>query len=385
MRDRMRAVVKTRPEFGAELVEREIPRIGEDEVLVKVRATSICGTDVHIYNWDNWAASRIGAGALPQVMGHELAGEVVEVGRNVRRVHVGDYISAETHIPDGRDLQVLLGQQHIGERMKILGVDRDGAFAEYIAVPEVVAWHNDKSIPPEVACVQEPLGNATYAVLGEDADVAGKSMVLIGDGPIALLGVAVARAVGVTQIFLVGMHDFNLGLGKHMGADHVLFANREIDRVAYVKDHTGGFGADIVLDMAGAQQAINEGLQMLRRGGRFSAFGVAAGQSLSIDYNNGIVFKGAQVHGISGRKMFDTWYRVRNLLVSGRVDISPVITNMYTLDDYTQGFDRMLEFPRHAAKVVLFPNQEDYDAACARRPEVCEDYTVDLKQRSLKT
>ena len=156
----------------------DIPKIAEDQVLVKVKATSICGTDVHIYKWDPWSQGRIGEKALPQIMGHEVAGEVVEVGKSVKKIKLGDLISAETHIPHPGDLQAQLCQMHIGERMKILGVDCHGSFAEYFAVPEVVCWVNDKSIPPEYASIQEPLGNATYATLGEDADVAGKSMVI---------------------------------------------------------------------------------------------------------------------------------------------------------------------------------------------------------------
>jgi threonine 3-dehydrogenase len=365
---KMKAVVKVTPELGAVYKEVDLPKIAPDQVLVKVRATSICGTDVHIYKWDPWSQGRIGNKALPQILGHEVAGEVVEIGPHVKRIAVGDYISAETHIPHPADLQALLCQMHIGERMKILGVDCDGAFAEYFAVPEVVCWVNDKSIPPEFATVQEPLGNATYAVLGEDNDVAGKSMVLIGDGPISLFAVGVARVCGVTQIFLVGKYEFNMEIGRKMGADHLIYANDDsVDRVAYVKDHTGGYGADIVLDMAGSPQALNEGFKFLRKGGRFSAFGIASESPTAIDYNNGIVFKGSQVHGISGRKMFDTWYRVRNFLSSGRLDIAPVITHMFTLADYDKGFKEMMTRPRASAKVVLFPDPKELEAARKRR------------------
>ena len=367
MSETMRAVVKVEPAFGAVAQDKALPRIEPDQVLVKVRATSICGTDVHIYKWDEWSANRIGAHNLPQTLGHEVAGEVVEVGSHVKRVKVGDYISAETHIYHPADLQSLLGQFHIGERMKILGVDCDGAFAEYFAVPESVCWINDPAIPPEVATIQEPLGNATYATLGEDNDVGGRTMAIIGDGPIALLAAGVARVCGVTQIFLVGKYDFNMEIGKQMGADHLLYANREdVDRVEYIRDMTGGYGADIVLDMAGSPQALDEGFKYLRKGGRFTAFGVAAGATAAIDYNNGIVFKGAQVHGINGRRMYDTWYRVRNFLASGRLDVAPVITHMFTLEDYAKGFDAMLERPRHSAKVVLFPDSAELEAAQKR-------------------
>ncbi len=367
MSEGMKAVVKTRPAPGAELRLVDLPTPKPNEVLVKVQATSICGTDVHIYEWDNWSQERIGAKNLPQILGHEVAGEVVEVGKEVRQIKVGDYVSAETHIYEPRDLQTLLGQAHLGERMKILGVDCDGAFAEYFAIPEVVCWINDRSIPPEFATLQEPLGNAVYAVLGEDNDVAGKSMVLIGDGPIALFSVGVARCAGVTQIFLVGMSEHNMEIGRRMGADYILDAKRKDEnRVDYIRDHTAGYGADIVLELTGSKQGIEEGIGMLRRGGRFIAFGIAHQSTIPIDYNNGIVFKGAQIQGINGRKIFDTWYRVRNFLSSGRLDISPVITHMFKLEDYEKGFQASLALPRRSAKIVLFPEEEELKKAQAR-------------------
>ncbi len=367
MTEKMKAVSKIKPSLGAELVETPVPAIKPDEVLVKVRATSICGTDVHIYKWDEWSQGRIGEKNLPQTMGHEVAGDVVEVGKNVKTVKVDDYVSAETHIPCNACIQCLTGQRHICANLSILGVDCNGSFADYIAVPESVCWINDKKIPPAFASVQEPLGNAVYSVMGEDNDVGGKTMAIIGDGPIALLATGVARACGVTTIFLIGKYDFNMEIGKKMGADHLLYANREdVDRIAFVMDHTYGYGADIVLDMAGSPQALDEGFKMLRKGGRFTAFGIAAASPTTLDYNNGLVFKGSQVHGINGRKMYDTWFRVRNLLASGRLDVSPVITHMFTLDQFAKGFEEMMTRPRKSAKVILFPDKDEYDSAVGR-------------------
>jgi threonine 3-dehydrogenase len=367
MAEPMRAVLKTQPGPGATL--EEIPRKepADDEVLLRVRATSICGTDVHIYRWDDWAASRIRPDQLPQIMGHEVCGEIVEVGSHVRGLRVGELVSCETHIPDPRDLQTLLGQAHVGEHMTILGVDRDGTFAEYLTVPARSCWVNDPRIPPELAAIQEPLGNALYAVLAEDHDVAGRSMVIIGDGPTGLFATAVARACGVAQIFLVGLSDFSLEIGRALGADHVLNASTDaLDRVAYVKDHTGGYGADIVLDMAGSPKGLEEGFHMLRKGGRFTAFGVMSERRITLDYNNDVVFKGCQIHGINGRRIFDTWYRVSNLLASGRLDVWPVITHLLPLEAFEEGIRMMTASPRRAAKVVLFPNPEDLEAARAR-------------------
>jgi len=365
----MKAVVKTQPELGAEWLDKPIPEpAGSDWVVVKVRATSICGTDVHIYKWDPWSDSRIGGKALPQTLGHEVAGEVVEVGPHCKRIKVGDFISAETHIYDPGDLTTMLGSPHVGRNMKILGVDFDGCFAEYFTLTESICWPNDPSIPPEVACIQEPLGNATYAVLGEDADVAGKSMLITGDGPISLFAIAVARAVGVAKIIHFGKYDFNMEISKRLGADHQMYTNKteHKERFEFVMDHTDGNGVDIALEMVGSQDSVDDCFAMLRKAGRFTAFGVAAENRLPVDYNNGIVFKACQIHGINGRKIFDTWYRNRNLLASGRLDPTPVITNIFKLEDYADGFGAMMERPRHSAKCVLFPDADEYEAAKKR-------------------
>jgi threonine 3-dehydrogenase len=362
----MNAVVKTAPAQGAEWQQQPVPVPKPDWVLVKVKATSICGTDVHIYQWNKWAGDRIGPKKLPQILGHEVAGEVVEVGPHCKRIRVGDYISAETHIYDPGDLQAMLGQLHIGERMKIVGVDHDGCFAEFFAVPESVCWVNDKGIPPELATVQEPMGNACYTLLGEDGDVAGKTVAIFGDGPTALFAAGLARACGLTQIFMVGMSDFALAIAKKMGADHILnIGDKTVDRLQYIRDHTGGYGTDLVLDMVGAPAAVEEGLKVIRKGGRYSAFGVGPGV-IPVDYVNGIVFRGITINGISGRRMFDTWYRVRNLLASGRIDIRPIVTHLFELKDFAKGFEAAMGNPRQCGKAVLFPDPAELAAAKKR-------------------
>ncbi len=365
----MKAVVKTKPELGAELQDKPMPKLKPDWVLVKVRATSICGTDVHIYKWDAWSAGRIGAKALPQILGHEVAGDVVEVGDHCKRIKVGDYISAETHIFDPGDLTAMLGQAHVGLHMKILGVDYDGCFAEYFALPESICWPNDRSIPPEIATIQEPLGNATYAVLGEDSNVAGKTMLITGDGPISLFAIGVARTVGVAKIIHFGKYDVNMAIGKKMGADVQMYTNKTTpkERLQLVLDQTGGNGVDIALEMVGSQDSINDCFAGVRKAGRITAFGVAAENTMPIEYNNGIVFKGCQIHGINGRKIFDTWYRNRNLLANERLDPTPVITDIFPLSEFATGFGKMLERPRTSAKIVLFPERKEYEAALKRR------------------
>lgn len=368
MQGKMRAVVKNKPLEGAEMLEVQIPTLKPDWVLVKVRATSICGTDVHIYKWDSWSQNRIGEKALPQIMGHEVAGEVVEVGAHCKRIKVGDYVSAETHIYDPSDLTSLLGAFHVGKNMKILGVDTDGAFAEYFMVPESVCWVNDRSIPPEFATIQEPLGNACYAVCGEDNDLLGKTMLITGDGPISLFAIGIARAAGVAKIVHFGKYSFNMVIGKKMGADIQVYTNKTTpeERLAIVMDNTGGFGVDIALEMVGSEDSVEDCFRCVRKAGRVTAFGIAPQSPVLLDYNNGVVFKGCQIHGVNGRKLFDTWYRVRALLASGRLDPSPVITHMYLLDDFREGFARMTERPRQSAKVVLFPDKEELEKAKKR-------------------
>lgn len=369
---KMKAIVKIKPERGgAELQDVDIPFIGPDEVLLRVQATSICGTDIHIYEWNEWADRRIGAKNLPQILGHEVAGEVVEVGEFVKNIKKGDYVSSETHIFNPGDLTSLLGQRNIGKNMEILGVDRDGVFAEYVRIPERVCWINDRSIPPEFASVQEPLGNGVYAVLGEDADVAGKKMVIVGDGPTALFATGVARAVGVAKIILIGYSDFNMGIAKQMGADHILDIKSSSleERHKFVLEQTGGYGVDISLEMVGGEVPIREAFRHIRKGGRITAFGITAEAQVPIDYNNWIVFKGCQIHGINGRKIFDTWYRMRGLLANKRLDISPVVTHVLALDDFEKGFEMLLAEPRLAAKIVLFPDHSELKAARERLAE----------------
>ncbi|RKY84655.1 L-threonine 3-dehydrogenase [candidate division KSB1 bacterium] len=352
MAETMKAVVKNKAGSGAELVETKIPALKSDEVLVKVIATSICGTDVHIYEWNDWAKGRIKN--IPQILGHEFAGEVVATGKNVKNIKVGDYISAETHIPCQRCYQCLTGNMHICNNLKILGVDRDGCFAEYVAVPEIVAWKNDKKLLPEFASVQEPLGNAVYCTLVEP--VTGKSVLIIGDGPLALFSCGVARAGGAANIFLAGMEEFRMNIGLKMGATEYFNVNKEkVDEIILKK--TNGLGVDVVLDMAGGQQALNLALSTIRKGGRFSAFGLASGP-VKIDINENVIFKGITVYGINGRLMFDTWFKMANLLNSGKLDITPVVTHKLPLEEFKKGFSLMMNTPKLCGKVVLYPDSK---------------------------
>ncbi len=357
MAEKMRAVLKA--EAGPGLVMREVPvpEPGPRDVLIKVKATSICGTDRHIFHWDAWSAGRI---KPPLIIGHEVAGTVVQVGRDVTLLKEGDFVSAESHIPCTVCPVCRNGQQHICARLKILGIDTPGTYAEYAVIPEVVAWKNDPDLDPAIASIMEPLGNAVYTVLAEP--ITGLSVVVIGDGPAGLNAVAVARASGAGTIFHVGKYDFRLELGRQMGADVSLnITEPGADVVKAILDATEGIGVDVVLEMTGSQIAVDDGLKVLRKGGRFSAFGIPAGP-IQIDLANGIVFKGARILGINGRLMWETWFQMAGLLRTGKLDPSPIITHRIPLDDFEQGFAAMDSTDRRVGKVVMFPNPEDAKA-----------------------
>ncbi len=349
MAKKMIAIRKMERDVGADLVEIDIPIPGPNDILVKVHATSICGTDVHIYNWDKWSQNRINN--VPQTLGHELAGEVVEVGSQVRKLKKGDFVSSETHIPCDTCIQCLTGQRHICNNLKILGVDMDGCFAEYCIIPEIVAWKNDPSISHDFASVMEPLGNAVYCTLAEP--VAGKTVAISGDGPTSLFAAGVARVSGAVQIYHIGMEPARLEIAKKMGADITINIKDE-NPVEKILALTDGVGVDVVLEMAGAAKAVETGFKILRKGGRFSAFGIVP-DSVTIDYNNAIVFKGSTIDGINGRLMWDTWVKVTNFLKFKRLDISPVITHKLPLKDYKEGFKLMTGEPKTCGKVVLIP------------------------------
>jgi len=348
----MKAIVKTKREFGAELIDVPIPKIKPDEVLVKVSATSICGTDVHIYKWNDWAKDRIKN--IPQTLGHEFAGEIVEVGKDVKGFKKGDYVSAETHIYCGKCVQCQNNQRHICGNLKILGVDCNGCFAEYIAVPERVLWRNEPGLPIEIASVQEPLGNAVYCTLPNSKErIGGKSVVIIGDGPIGILATAVARAEGALPIILVGRHPFRMELALKMGADLAL-NDHKVDIEKKILEVTDGPGADIVLEMAGSPKAIDQAFKCVRKGGRISAFGIPSVEKIPISYREGIMFKGVTIYGISGRLIWDTWEKIGELFDRG-LDISPVITHRLPLERFEEGFELMMTRPKVSGKVVLFP------------------------------
>jgi threonine 3-dehydrogenase len=353
----MHAVVKRNREPGAEIEEVQKPTIGPREVLVKSRMTSICGTDVHIWDWNHWAQNRVKK--LPIIFGHEFCGEVVEVGKGVRSVKAGDIVSAETHIVDGTCYQCRTGRMHICRNMKILGVDTDGVFAEYVKLPEMNARKLPKGLPPQLGSLLEPLGNATFTVFPNDCfhDIKGKNVVVAGCGPIGLMAIALLKTVGAKQIIAteLGSEKVRSDLAKRMGADLVLDASMGHDLlVKTAKDATEGNGADVCLEMSGAAPSLKLVFDMLTPGGRVSILGLY-NDPVTIDVNNAITFKSATVFGITGRKMFQTWDLMGEVLKKKafRAKLSSIVTHTLPIRDIEKGME--LIRTKQAAKVSLKP------------------------------
>ncbi len=347
--EKMLSVWKTEPKEGLELREVPVPEPKDGEVLIKVKATSICGTDIHIYKWDEWAQQRIGKN-IPYIFGHEVSGEVVAAGKGVNGVAIGDHVSAETHISCGYCLQCRTGNEHICRNVKILGVDTNGAFAEYLTLPYRNAWVNDKSIPHWIATAQEPLGNAVHTVF--DGEVAGKTVTIFGLGPIGVCAVALCKAAGADKVIAIDHHEGRLKFGKEFGADVLIQSGDGQDVRAKIMQATGGIGADVFLEMAGAPAAMNDGLATLRAGGRASILGVFP-KPFEVDVTNDIVFRGIRLGGINGRKMFDTWYKARSFLTTGKVRLDKLVTHRFKLSEIEKGFDVLKR--REGMKVVLEP------------------------------
>lgn len=349
----MQAIVKPRKAAGGELRTVPDPTPGEHEVLVRVLASSVCGTDVHIWEWNDWAKSRIRR--VPLVLGHELSGEVIRVGRGVKSLTTGDHVSAETHIVDGTCYQCRTGKMHICENVEVLGVDHDGVFAEYAVLPELNAWKNDPGLEPAIASVQEPLGNAVHALLPESSpeEIAGKHVLVTGCGPIGLLAIAVAKDLGAQTVVATEVNPLRAELARKMGADAVLDPSREDGSiVAQVRDAMLGHGADVAVEMSGHPASLKLAFDALTPGGRVSLLGLFD-RPATIDVDNAIVFKAARVHGIFGRRMFDTWFQVKGLLArpAFREKVRAIITHRVPIPEVARAME--LIGSKQAAKVSL--------------------------------
>jgi threonine 3-dehydrogenase len=340
----MRALRKTEAAPGFTAAEIAVPSIGPTDVLIRVRKVGLCGTDLHIYGWDQWAQRRI---KPPLTIGHEFMGTVAAVGAAVRAVVPGDRVSAEGHLACGICLLCRTGEAYICEHVKIIGVDTDGAFADYIVMPEVNVWKLDAAIPDAWAAVFDPLGNAVHTVMA--AGVSTKSVAITGVGSIGLMAIPVARAAGASAVYAIDVNPAKLELAARVGADAV-FDARDPNLVDEILKRTGGDGVDVLLEMSGNGAAIDAGLAMVRNGGRAALLGIPS-NDVQINLAERIIFKGLTVLGINGRKMFETWYQTQALVKSGRVDLGPIITHELPFDAYDEAFGLMSSGV--AAKVVL--------------------------------
>ncbi|MCR9116852.1 MAG: L-threonine 3-dehydrogenase [bacterium] len=321
-----------------------IPTIGPHDALVEVTYAGICGTDKHIYDWDAWSQNRVKVGVT---VGHEFVGRVVAVGDAVRRTSVGERVSAEGHISCGCCRLCRTGNAHICDSVEIIGIDRDGCFSQYVSVPEENIWPVHVDISDAAATLFDPLGNAMHTVM--EAGVSGKNVLITGAGTIGLMAVSIARAAGASQIFAVDINQKRLDLAKKFGAD-VTFQANEFRWTEHLRDMTHSLGADVLLEMSGYATAIRQGFAALRNGGTAALLGLPAGD-VSFDLANDIIFKGAKVLGINGRRMFETWYQVQDFILTGKLDVEELITHRLPMSDFEKGFEAMHN--GEAIKVLL--------------------------------
>ena len=319
----MKALVKTAPGPGFELKDVPTPTIRDDEVLIRVRRAGVCGTDVHIYEWDDWAKGRC---RPPFVVGHEFAGDVVQAGKLVTDVREGDRVTAEGHIVDGRCLLCRTGNAHVCPHTKIIGVDRDGCFAEYIAMPATNVWHLDDQVSYEVGGIHDPMGNAFHTTL--TAEIPGATVLVTGCGPIGLFAVGIAKAAGASRVIASDVNERRLELARVMGADDAV---RPQDAERTVHARTDGLGVDVVLEMSGVPSAIHQAFALVRVGGRVQMLGIPA-KPMEVNFASEVIFKGITIYGVVGRRMYDTWHQMTRFLRSGHFDPTPVVTHRFPLE-----------------------------------------------------
>jgi threonine 3-dehydrogenase len=331
----MVALRKTYPKPGLwRQDDTPVPTVGPRDVLVAVTHAGICGTDRHIYEWDAWSQSRVQVGITT---GHEFVGRVVKIGSAVTRASIGDRVSAEGHIGCGVCEPCRTGNGHICEKVDILGIDTNGCFAQYVAVPEENIWPVHPSIPDHIAAVFDPLGNAMHTVMS--AGVSGRSVLITGVGIIGLMAVTIARAAGAGTILVSDRDPKRLALAKELGAD-IAFNTADGDWVSEARKQTHNQGPQVLLEMSGHPVAIRQGFAALRNGGTAALLGLPA-EPVTLDLPNDIIFKGATVLGINGRRMFETWYQMESFLLSGRLHLDPIITHHLPLTDFERGFALM--------------------------------------------
>jgi threonine 3-dehydrogenase len=329
----MRALVKTRAERGLWLEDVPEPGYGINDVLIRVRRTGICGTDVHIYQWDEWAQQTI---PVPMVIGHEFVGEIAAVGSNVSDFHVGDLVSGEGHVTCGRCRNCLAGRRHLCANTSGVGVNRPGAFAEYIALPMTNIWRHHTGVPEEIAAIFDPFGNAVHTALA--FPVLGEDVLISGAGPIGLMAIPIVRHAGARYVVATDLNPFRLDLARKLGA--TLAVDPRETPVAQVQKQLGmAEGFDVGLEMSGSRAGFVEMIDNMAHGGRIAMLGIPA-RPMEIDWRK-VIFNMLTIRGIYGREMYETWYKMSVLVTSG-VDISPVITHRFSYKEYEKGFEAMI-------------------------------------------
>ncbi len=339
---KMKALVKKYSEPGIWMDEVPVPEYGPNDVLIKILSTSICGTDIHIYNWDEWAQRTI---PVPMVTGHEYVGVVEAFGVNVHDVKIGELVSGEGHLVCGQCRHCRAGRGHLCPNTKGVGVNRPGCFAEYLVIPVTNIWHCDPKIPKDVLSIFDPLGNAVHTALS--FDLLGEDVLITGAGPIGIMAAAIAKHAGARNIAITDMNPYRLELAKKIGVTRAVDVSKEkLSDVIKELGMVGGF--DVGLEMSGSSQALNDMIDVMYTGGNIALLGILPSNA-GIDWTK-IIFKGLTIRGIYGRIMFETWYKMQAMIQSG-LDVTPVITHRFKIDDYLEGFELMKS--GNTGKVIL--------------------------------
>ena len=338
----MKALVKSQRAPGIWMEDIPEPRVGHNDVRIKVRKTAICGTDIHIYQWDQWAQKNI---PVPMAVGHEYVGEIVEIGSEVQGFSVGDRVSGEGHITCGYCRNCRAGRRHLCRNTVGVGVNRPGCFAEYLVIPAFNAFKLPDSITDEVASILDPFGNATHTALS--FNLVGEDVLITGAGPIGIMATAIARFVGARHVVVTDVNDYRLGLATKMGASRAINVSREsLDDTMQALGMVEGF--DVGLEMSGNPSAFRDLLRTMHHGGNVALLGIPPDDT-AIDWNE-VIFKGLMIKGVYGREMFETWYKMAAMLQSG-LDVTPIITHRLPVDDYREGFEIMRS--GQSGKVIL--------------------------------
>ena len=338
----MKSLVKLKPEPGIWMTKTQRPKLGHNDLLIKIKKTAICGTDIHIYNWDEWSQKTI---PVPMVVGHEYAGEVVDIGLEVKGFNVGDRVSGEGHITCGHCRNCRGGRTHLCRNTVGVGVDRPGAFAEYLVIPAYNAFKLPDEISDDLAAIFDPFGNAVHTALS--FDLVGEDVLITGAGPIGIMAAAVAKHVGARHVVITDVNQYRLDLATKMGATRAVDVSKEkLTDVMTELGMTEGF--DVGLEMSGVPVAFQDMLENMNNGGKIAMLGIP-GNDMAIDWSK-VIFKGLTIKGIYGREMFETWYKMASLIQSG-LDLTPIITHHFSIDDFQQGFDIMRS--GQSGKVIL--------------------------------